>query len=75
MFECLWRGCVALAYPTGFYQGKDSLTTQIPPVTESTERSAVGDGDTLVHFDLDPSNSTTMTSTFCCSCVVWVIPL
>jgi hypothetical protein len=29
IFECLWRGCVALAHPQGFYQGQDPLTTQI----------------------------------------------
>lgn len=54
VFECLWRGCVALAYPTGFHQGKDPMTTQIPQVNESPEKSSVGGGDPLVHFDLDP---------------------
>ncbi|KAI7788085.1 hypothetical protein LA080_013392 [Diaporthe eres] len=54
VFECLWRGCVALAYPTGFYQGKDPMTTQIPQVNEAPETSSVGGGDPLVHFDLDP---------------------
>ncbi|KAL2289531.1 hypothetical protein FJTKL_01795 [Diaporthe vaccinii] len=56
VFECLWRGCVALAYPTGFYQGKDPMTTQIPQVNEAPETSSVGGGDPLVHFDLDPQN-------------------
>lgn len=54
VFECLWRGCVALAYPTGFYQWKDPMTTQIPQVNEAPETSSVGGGDPLVHFDLDP---------------------
>lgn len=54
VFECLWRGCVALAYPTGFHQGKDPMTTQIPQMNESPEKSSVGGGDPLVHFDLDP---------------------
>lgn len=57
IFECLWRGCVAMAYPTGFYQGKDPMNTQIPQMTESIETSTVGGGDPLVHFDLDPQNS------------------
>ncbi|KAG8157084.1 hypothetical protein KVR01_013074 [Diaporthe batatas] len=56
IFECLWRGCVALAHPKGFYQGKDPLTTQIPPMTESSDGSAVDASDPLVHFDLDPQN-------------------
>lgn len=71
VFECLWRGCVALAYPTGFYQGKDPSTTQIPPIAESTERSAVRGGNPLVHFDLDPSNSMIMVSTLYCPCVLF----
>lgn len=64
VFECLWRGCVALSYPTGFYQGKDPMATQIPQMTESVEDSAVGSGNPLVHFDLDPQNS--MTPFPCC---------
>lgn len=64
IFECLWRGCVALSYPTGFYQGQDPMDTQIPQMTESIEESAVGPDDPLVHFDLDPQNS--MTPFPCC---------
>lgn len=60
IFECLWRGCVALAYPTGFYQGNDPMAVQIPQVTESSETSAVGPEDPMVHFDLDPQNSMNM---------------
>lgn len=56
VFECLWRGCVALAYPTGFFQGKHPLDVQIPQITESSERSAADDEDPMVHFDLDPQN-------------------
>ncbi|KAK2605679.1 hypothetical protein N8I77_008501 [Diaporthe amygdali] len=56
IFECLWHGCVALAHPKGFYQGKDPLTSQIPIMTESSRSSAVDDGNPMVHFDLDPQN-------------------
>ncbi|POS71600.1 hypothetical protein DHEL01_v210006 [Diaporthe helianthi] len=56
IFECLWRGCIALAYPKGFYQDKDPLTTQIPQMTESSRGSAVDGSDPMVHFDLDPEN-------------------
>lgn len=57
IFECLWRGCIALAYPKGFYQGKNPSTTQIPQMTESSDDAAVDASDPLVHFDLDPQNS------------------
>lgn len=73
IFECLWRGCIALAYPAGFYQGKDPSTTQIPQITESSERSAGSDGDPMVHFDLDPQNG--VVSFLCCSSIRWVTPL
>lgn len=59
VFECLWRGCVALAYPTGFYQGQHPLTVQIPQITESSERSEADGEDPMVHFDLDPQNGVT----------------
>lgn len=57
IFECLWRGCIAMAHPKGFYQGKDPMNTQIPQMTESIEAATTGSDDPLVHFDLDPQNS------------------
>lgn len=66
IFECLWRGCVALAHPKGFYQGKDPLTSQIPIMTESSRSSTVDDGNPMVHFDLDPQNSMTILFLFLC---------
>lgn len=69
IFECLWRGCVALTYPKGFHQGKDPFTVQIPQMTESNDVSAVDANDPLVHFDLDPQNS--MILLLCCFFIGW----
>lgn len=57
IFECLWRGCIAMAHPKGFYQGQDPMVTQIPQMTESIDAATTDSDDPLVHFDLDPQNS------------------
>lgn len=64
ILNCLWRSCVAMAYP-GRQQGdgQDPRRTQIPVATElmppriPRQRTRDrGPTDPLVHFDLDPSN-------------------
>lgn len=64
IFECLWRGCVAMAHPGGFYQGMDPSTTQIPPIDESVGRSLVDGRNPMVHFDINPQNSMTSGALF-----------
>ncbi|ROV98751.1 hypothetical protein VMCG_06765 [Cytospora schulzeri] len=55
IFECLYRGCIAMAYPGAFQRGQDPRKDQIPMVTESIpEDEPIR--NPMVHMDLDPQN-------------------
>lgn len=63
ILNCLWRGCVAMAYPGRQQEeGQDPRRTQIPVATEilpplvpGQRARNRGPRDPMVHFDLDPS--------------------
>lgn len=60
IFECLFKGCLAMAYPTSFWT--PGRNPWIEPMYETDERvpdEYLGRGPNhqpLVHFDLDPQN-------------------
>lgn len=60
IFECLFKGCVAMAFPTSFWtRGRHPLVDTMDEVDESIPDDFVGTGSDdqpLVHFDLDPQN-------------------
>lgn len=59
IFECLFRGCVAMAYPRAWAGAQaDPEHENVPQIRESYQGRHAPDfvKSTLVHFDLDPKN-------------------
>ncbi|KAH8778629.1 hypothetical protein F5883DRAFT_517472 [Diaporthe sp. PMI_573] len=59
IWHCLFRGCVALAYPDNWNGGRDPLREDIVLQEETiplVNGQAANHDGTLVHFDIEPQN-------------------
>lgn len=60
VFECLFKGCLAMAYPTSFFDQTVNPWTETMPLRDETVPQEFYGGRLsdapLVHFDLDPQN-------------------
>lgn len=58
IFDCLFKACLAMAYPFGNVPlGKDPWSDYIPQQTETVPEGSALPSMPMVHFDLDPRNS------------------
>lgn len=58
IFECLFKACIAMAYPGRFYtRGEDPWDGFMIPQDETPPNEVELPEAPLVHFDIDPSNS------------------
>ncbi|ROV86701.1 hypothetical protein VMCG_10932 [Cytospora schulzeri] len=58
IFECLFKACVAMAYPSRFCPAdRDPWNDLIVPEDETVPRPDVFPDAPMVHFDIDPQNA------------------